>query len=450
MHLTNRTLKPNPQFFNLSDYHIEIIAKTFGNKLKTEAKKMRKLTIILLVALVMNSCKQQSETSEKNDFSAVKDSLSTELKEVNRDGEIVGFSVAIVNQDKTLYNEGFGFANTKDSVKYEVNTVQNIGSVAKTVLGISLLKAQELGKLNVNDPVNKYLPFKVVNPKYPDVPITIKHLATHTSSIIDEEENYLKAFILEKDSTNNKEEVAFSHFQKPDKRIPLLDFLQTCLSKDGKWYTSKMFSDNEPGLTFEYSNFGADLCGLVIERATEMSYADFTEKYVFEPLEMEDSGWTIKDIDAAKRSNFYLFKGQKIADYTAITYPNGGMFSSSADLSKFLAELINGYQGTGKLLSKDSYKEFYNEQFDEPINESGRINVGIFNEYNNDFIGSTELLIGHNGSDFGSFALMYFNPETNIGTIVMSNTDIDYKDDVVVPVIKDIWKTVIEYKDKLN
>jgi CubicO group peptidase (beta-lactamase class C family) len=211
-----------------------------------------------------------------------------------------------------------------------------------------------------------------------------------------------------------------------------------------------MFSKNEPGSTFEYTNFGADLSGLIIAQATGMSYADFTKKYIFKPLKMEDSDWTIKNLDSIKRSNFYLFKGQKIADYTAITYPNGGLFTSSNDLGKFLTELINGYQGKGILLSKSSYEAFYRKQYNNPLNESGRINVGVFNEYNNDFIGSSDLLIGHNGSDFGSFALMYFNPETKIGTIVMSNTDIDYKDDIVVPVIKNIWKIVIEYKDKLN
>lgn len=413
---------------------------------------MNKTVLMLFLIFTIISCKQQSQTSSKiqKDFSAIKDSLTTKLKMVNKDREVVGFSVAIVDQKNVLYNKGFGQANSKDSILYNTNTIQNIGSVAKTFLGISLLKAQELGKLNIDDPINNYLPFRVINPNYPDIPITIRHLATHTSSIIDEEENYLKAFILENDSINKKEEVAFSHFQKSDKRISLMDFLQACLSEEGQWYTSKMFSEKTPGETFEYSNFGADLCGLVIAQATGVSYADFTEEYIFKPLKMKNSGWTIKGIDSLKRSNFYLFKGQKIADYTAITYPNGGLFTSSEDLGKFLTELINGYQGEGKLLSKDSYKEFYKKQFDKPINESGRINVGIFNEYNNDFIGSTDLLIGHNGSDFGSFALMYFNPETKIGTIVMSNTDIDYKDDVVVPVIKDIWKTVIEYKDKLN
>ncbi|MEO1487390.1 MAG: hypothetical protein AAFU57_16715, partial [Bacteroidota bacterium] len=79
---------------------------------------MKRLITILLLALAITSCKQQSKTSEKNDVREIKDSITTKLKEVNQDGEIVGFSVAIVNQDKILYNNGFGFANSKDSIGY--------------------------------------------------------------------------------------------------------------------------------------------------------------------------------------------------------------------------------------------------------------------------------------------------------------------------------------------
>ncbi|WP_289645384.1 serine hydrolase domain-containing protein [Maribacter aestuarii] len=412
---------------------------------------MNKTVLLLFLTFVIISCKQPTEKSNKlkKDFSAVKDTLTTKLEESNKDGEIVGFSVAIIAEDNVIYNKGFGFSDSKNNKEYKTNTIQNIGSIAKTLIGISLLKAQELGKLNLDDPINKHLPFEVINPNYPDVPITIRQLATHTSSIVDDEENYLKAFILENDEVKEEEETAFTHFQKSDKRISLKDFLQACLSQDGKWFTKKMFSENIPGTEFEYTNFGADLCGLVIAEATGMSYKDFTERYILNPLSMNDSGWSIKDVDSLKRSKFYLYKGQKIADYTAITYPNGGLFTSSEDLGKFLSELMKGFDGKGTLLNKKSYTEYFKKQFENPLNESGRINLGLFVEYNNDFVGSNELFIGHNGSDFGSFAIMYFNPETKIGTIVMSNTDIDYKDNVV-PVLKNIWKNTLEYKDKMN
>lgn len=412
---------------------------------------MKKSILIIFLIATIASCKQKHKDQEivERNYTLIKDSLTSKLREANKEGELVGFSVAITHKDKVLYNEGFGFSDEKNNKKYLTNTIQNIGSVSKTFLGISLLKAQELGKLNLDDSINKYLPFKVVNPNFPNTPITIRQLATHSSSINDYENNYLRAFILEKDKLD-EDEVPFSHFQKPDKRISLLEFLEACFSKSGKWYTDKMFSKNKPGSVFQYTNFGADLCGLIIAEAVGMPYKEFTKKYIFEPLKMKNSGWSIKEVDASKRSNFYLFKGQKIADYTCITYPNGGLFTSSIDLSKYLSELIKGYDGKGTLLTKDSYKTFFEKHFSNELNKKGRINVGTFIEYNNDFIGSTDLLIGHNGSDLGSLAMMYFNPETKIGKILMINTDIDYKEEIVVPYIKSVWKTIIEFENKLN
>jgi len=307
-----------------------------------------------------------------------------------------------------------------------------------------------LGKLNLDDPINAHLPFKVFNPYHPEIDITIRQLTSHSSSIVDEESNYLKAFILENDSIDKANEVAFSHFQKADKRISLKEFLEACLSKEGKWYTPQMFSEEKPGANFEYTNFGADLLGLIIEEATDIPYKDFCQKYIFDPLSMENTAFTIAELNAEQRSNFYLFKGQKIADYTAITYPNGGIFTSAEDLSKFLGELMRAYKGNGSLLSKESYKHYFQKQYEKALNESGRINLGCFIEYNNDFIGSKDLLIGHNGSDFGSFALMYFDPEKDIGTIMMCNTDIDYKDDIIVPRVKAVWKAMLEFKNKID
>jgi CubicO group peptidase (beta-lactamase class C family) len=412
---------------------------------------MKPSIFILCFLFLAFACQQKSETPPvpTKDFSIVKDSLTTALQNANKESELVGFSVAIIDPDRVLYTKGFGHADSKNKKVYQTNTIQNIGSISKTLIGISLFKAQELGKLNIDDPINNYLPFEVTNPNHPDTPIPIRQLATHTSSINDYTKNYLKGYILEKDTLDDDEE-PFTHFQKSDKRIPLLDFLEASFSTKGSWYTTDMFSENKPGSTFDYSNFGADLCALVIQQATGMLYKDFTQKYILDPLQMENSGWAIKDIDDSKRSKFYLFKGQKIADYTCITYPDGGLFTSSEDLSKFLSELMKGYQGNGTLLSPESYKEFYKKHFDSNINESGRINVGTFVEYNNSFIGTTNLLIGHNGSDLGSFATMYFNPETNIGKVILINTDIDYKDDVVVPYIKDVWNTIVSYENKLK
>ena len=122
--------------------------------------------------------------------------LTEELENICSREYINGFSVAIVNQDGTLYEKGFGYSDIKASKKYTNNTIQNIASISKTFIGIALLKAQELGKLNLDDPINKHLSFNVNNPYFPNEQITIRQLATHTSSIKDPSRYEKNGYIL--------------------------------------------------------------------------------------------------------------------------------------------------------------------------------------------------------------------------------------------------------------
>ena len=111
---------------------------------------MRKLVITLILNILVSSMYCQT-----NDSIATK--LTEELDKIYTRRHINGFSVAIVNQDGTLYEKGFGYSNIKANKKYTNNTIQNIASISKTFIGIALLKAQELGKLNLDDPINKHL-----------------------------------------------------------------------------------------------------------------------------------------------------------------------------------------------------------------------------------------------------------------------------------------------------
>ena len=156
---------------------------------------MKRLILITVVFFALTSCRNGSKT-EITETEKQKDSLTTEIKDFSKNGVFNGFAVSIVNDKGTLYQQGFGFADFKNKKKYTDSTIQNIASISKTFVGLALLKAQELGKLKLDDPINKYLPFKVVNPNFPKNEITIRHLANHTSSIIDNEFYLTKNYFL--------------------------------------------------------------------------------------------------------------------------------------------------------------------------------------------------------------------------------------------------------------
>ena len=374
------------------------------------------------------------------------DVLTKNLELVNQKGVIKGFSVSVLNDKGLIYDKGFGFADIEQSKTYNSSTTQNIASISKTLIGISLLKAQELGKLNLNDPINKYLPFQIINPNHPEVPILIRHLAYHTSSIIDLDEIYAKSYILTKDKHDENEGV-YSYFNKSETNISLREFIQNSLTENGKWYQQNIFSNSKPGEKREYSNIAAALCALVIEFTTGQDYSTFTQNYILKPLNMNNSGWSAKDIDITKRSRLFAHTEKMIAEYFLITYADGGFITSSNDLGIFLSELIKGYEGNGKLLSKESYKKLFEKQ---KFVEDGKTEYyGIFLEFRDGFLNIKNDMVGHNGSDPGVFTAMYFNPTTKIGKIVLVNTDTDFTDNVW-PAIEEIWKFLSDYENTIN
>ena len=382
---------------------------------------------------------------------AALDSLTMELETVLSQGHSNGFGVAIVNAQGVLYQRGFGFADVQARKAYGIHTVQPVASVSKTLIGLALLKAQELGLLNLDDPVNKYLPFPVVNPAFPNVPITLRHLATHTSGIRDNDFYLSKNYYL-KPGQEVKGPLAFEDeqtFIPVDSAVSLPLFLQNVLTPAGKWYQPKGFLARRPGELYEYSNVGAALAAYVVELASKQPFPDFTARYLTRPLHMRDSGWRFADVAFARHSQLYASLAVPLPYYALTTYPDGGFRSSVADLSQYLRELIRGYQGQGTMLRPAGYRELFRPELTaanfEDRNErnpySESYNVGVFMGF-----GYTGF-IGHTGGDPGVVALLFFDPKSGIGRLLLLNTSITDRAGEVA--LYNIWNTLEKYQSQL-
>ena len=321
--------------------------------------------MLLVMAILVVSCQNHKDPPRQSEIALehVKDSLTMALSQLYKLEHINGFGVGIVSEDSVLYTSGFGFSDVASNNPYTEGTIQNIGSVSKTFIGISLMKAQDLGKLNLDDPVNDYLPFEVKNPHYPEDPITLRHLATHTSSILDTE-FYGKSYVLKDIFTGSDTMGIKEYFNPPEARISMIAFLENTLSKEGPWYQQSGFLEKRPGELFAYSNVGATLAAAALERATGMGFDTFTKQHILRPLGMEASGWSFDDIDMEAHSTLYANVDTPLPYYSLITYPDGGLICSPADLGKYLVELIRGYSGKGTLLSEASYQELFRPQLD--------------------------------------------------------------------------------------
>jgi CubicO group peptidase (beta-lactamase class C family) len=411
---------------------------------------MKKILSLLVLVSIYSCVKKSASVKDAGNEAVVKDSLTSALNEVYKEGNFAGFGVAIANANGVLYSGGVGYANAETKEKYTQNTLQPIASISKTFIGIALMKAQEIGKLKLDDPINKYLPFKVVNPAFPDVPITIRHLATHTSSITDTDFYLQKAWILMDNVPVNGKFDYPQQFNLPSSKIAMEVFLRKILVEGQEWYSKDGFVKHKPGAYYEYSNIGATLAAFIIEKATGERYDVFTTKYILQPLHMYGSGWSYKNIDVSKRSMLYEKPGKVLPFYQLITYPDGGFITSAEDMGKYLCELIKGFDGTGTLLKKESYKELFRQQLNEN-NFSERNEQNPYNEeYNTGlFMGfSYKGYVGHTGGDAGVASMLFFDPKTKTGRFLMLNTSFSTK--AGNDQFYRIWDILGDYSEKLS
>jgi len=380
------------------------------------------------------------------------DSLTQKLTALCNSTKVPGFAVAVVSKDKVLYQNEFGFADLKEQRPYQIHTIQNIGSTSKTVVGVAIMKAVEQGKLTLETPINAILPFNVIHPKYPKTPITVKHLATHTSGIHDSFKFYLSDYVAEQITKKNLKGAGFLekiHLKTMAKntKIPLGDYLKEYLIPKGKFYKKGNFK-TQPGTTYNYSNAGAGLAAYVVEIAVGQPFEDYTKQYIFDPLKMTETGWFFKDVDMNKHATLYTPKKVAVAPrYTLNTYPDGGLLTNIEDLSRYASAMLRGQLGESELLSQESFQIMMQDYLTKVKKENKNQGYGVFWDI------AKSGAVGHSGSDPGVNSLLYLFPDQNIGILFIVNMSLDDTKQTML-IYQQIWshlraysKTILD-KDK--
>jgi CubicO group peptidase (beta-lactamase class C family) len=386
----------------------------------------RFLLPITFIALCLSACENAPVVQQP---SHLQQELTDSLVALSNEADFNGFGVAIVSDSGVLYQGGFGMADVDQHLPYTERTTQTVGSISKTVVGLAVMKAVELGQLELDAPVGRYLPFSVVNPFHPETPITVRHLVTHTSTITDTEDAYMQRSYVLSDTIGLKQnleiDISPTQFSAPSTAVPMEDLMHRVLSADGAWYQRDVFLDQQPGSRFNYSNLGATLAALVVEKATGQAFDAFTKRYILEPLGMRASTWNVEAMDRTTMSQLYRTRNEPFPRYRLITYPDGGFVTSAADMAVYMAELAKGFHGRGTILSKASYAEFFRAQLNETHfterntrPNSDEYNMGILIGFN------PSGAFGHTGGDPGVSSMFFVDPQTGTGRYLIVNTDL--------------------------
>jgi CubicO group peptidase (beta-lactamase class C family) len=168
-------------------------------------------------------------------------------------GDVPGASVIVVRENRVVFRKSYGLANLEERTAATPDTHYRLASMTKQFTAAAILTLAEQGKVKLEDPIRRWLPSL---PAYAD-PITIRHLLTHSSGLID------------------YEDVMPSTTTVPLKDADVLRLLET--------QSATYFP---PGSSYRYSNSGYSLLALIVEKASGARFADFLREQIFTPLGM--------------------------------------------------------------------------------------------------------------------------------------------------------------------
>lgn len=385
-------------------------------------------SIVFSFILFITACQSSSNTREKT-IKDIRQSVKTTLK----NDRAPGMAVALVNKDKIVFSEGFGVTTIGTQQMVSADTSFWLASISKTAIAVSIMHAREKGLLSLDADVYDLLerqtgvslskPFKE--------PILLKHLVSHTSSIIDNEDIYRCSFYVgEENGQHYNLANQLLGTKSCDETLPvtLIGYLTAYLSEGQPYYSEQdNFLQKKPGTDFKYSNIAAALAGYTLEAATGVSLAEYAKTHIFDPLKMSNTSWQLRDLNQDNIAIPHRWDEDTqlmtpLPLYSLSTWPDGGLRSSANDLAKYLLMVMNkGEIDNTRILKINSVRDMLPETADLAIDE---FSIGVF--WAKIHLGKNgRTVIGHDGSDPGAYTYMQYDPKKQVGVVLLANGDDD-------------------------
>jgi CubicO group peptidase (beta-lactamase class C family) len=226
--------------------------------------------------------------------------------------DMPGLAYGVVLDGKLLFSGAYGLADLERQIPAGTRTLFRIASMSKSFTALAILQLRDRGKLNLDDPVSRYLPeaasLTLLTADAPE--ITIRHLLTHSAGF--------------------PEDNPWGDRQLADSDAELMELVHGGVS----------FS-NVPGVEYEYSNLGFALLGQVVQVASGMEFRDYMKTHVFEPLGMTSTVWEYEDAPAGRLALGYDWVDEEWVDIPLEHHGSfgamGGLITSIEDFRAYVA-----------------------------------------------------------------------------------------------------------------
>lgn len=370
---------------------------------------MSRLRVVQSAAIVF-CLAAAAAAQEAPEVARVRAWLDANVPEMMREAGLPGFSIAVVEDGRTVHAAGFGARDPQKGLPATPDTLYGIGSVTKSFVAIAIMQLAEQGKLQLDDPVSRYVPLELGRPGQP---ITIRHLLTHSPGF----PNLGTSTVLLSRGLGN------------DTGIPM--------SSAEDFYRFVNGAKDEiafaPGEHFFYNNAAWRMLGHVVQERSGLPFHRYVKQRILDPLGMTRS---TLDVAVALRDPDRLVphrKGKNGPEATPFPYPNpednpgfsflsaaGGILSSANELARYVSvQIEKGSYPGGRLASAEAFAAMQSVQIEEGEGHFGREGYGYGLSVTPGFLGHT--LVSHGGSIVVSTAHMAFVPDRKLGVVMMGN-----------------------------
>ena len=365
-------------------------------------------------------------------------SITSSLNNIFAHHGVLGGSVVTI--DKYGYHS-FSYGDAfPDSIPFTDSTFLRIASISKMFTGMALLQLIEERKIDLDQDVNTYLNFTLVNPSYPNIPITLRMLLNHTSTLQDSRSILTMA-----------KRTIFRDSLNPNHSIP--DFSELFINGNSHFLPRTIKTEKGkiskviPGSYFHYTNLNFVIIAHIIERIEQQPFHVVIKKRLLDRYAIP-GGFIVQEIpEQGILSPQYLPKGNTwIPEADAYTVPYDSIFTSIKDYvpgrnvlrfspqaglrvsSMGLARFFRSFLSDSKMstiktmLFKSSWKaksDNNSHQFDNLFKEWG-LACHIISEKQESFAEDFPW-IGHIGRANGAFTMMYMSPSARKGIVIFIN-----------------------------
>ena len=276
---------------------------------------MRLKIVVAIIILTLVACStppQKPASVRLGDYTHAREHISWLIRQEMSDANVTGLSIALVDENGIVWSEGFGYADKEAEIKATSDTVYNVGSITKIFTAAAAMQLAEQGKLDIDQPLQKYLPEFSIKSRFGDTrKITPRNLMTHHSGL---PVNWSLGMIV----------------RNPGPFTELV----TAMKDEYTAYP--------PDYIFSYSNLGMALLGAAIGKVGSEDFTSYMNTHMLKPL-----GMTHSEFSPSTRSKSY-HHGRVVEALPMRDLPASGLNSSANDIAHFMQMLFSEGNFAGK------------------------------------------------------------------------------------------------------